>query len=299
MTPPAEIGRKLHSEIDTWPYVLQATHGFKLMTGDEPDLENRRIAQARTVLVAQNLLEQLGISDSAPVVLMKGLEIAYLYPNVVERPFRDLDVLVRDPKTLWDTLVSAQYRPTPKHPLDIDHHHLPALEHPAGFLGVDLHHRPNVPGWVSIDPDLIFATAEPSRSGIPGILRPRDDLHALLIALHCWKSGFARLRDLYDALLLEAVSDRPVQDVASELGLARLWTATTQLAHALLLGEHNKATRTLDRVIDIRRLGRHGNKRTRLIAPYIVAGPVRVSRGHLRDYRIGNEARSSLTPDSR
>ncbi|MBA2282231.1 MAG: nucleotidyltransferase family protein [Acidimicrobiia bacterium] len=293
---PGELLELVGAHIATWAPVVRQRHGFDLLVGDATELARQRRQQARTVLVSEAVLADLGATGAGPVVLMKGLEVAQLYPALTHRPFRDVDVLVRDAPALWQRYVDAGYRPNPRRRVDIDHHHLPALAAPHGPVGVELHHRPNLPAWVQIDAERFFETAQPSRTGIEGVRRPRDDLHALLMAMHGWIGGFARLRDLLDALLLASVSAVPVAETAAELGLRRFWTWTERIAEAELLGRASPLTRGVTRALVPRRAGRSARTRTRVLAPYLVANPIAVTRGHAADYRLGREARRLTAP---
>ena len=127
------------------------------------------------------------------------------------------------------------------------------------------------------------------------MLRPRDDLHALLLALHCWKGGFSKIRDLLDALLLAAVSERDVAGTAADLGLERMWRWTMRLAESELLGRSSRPVTALRKVLSFDRPERRYHKRTRLLMPYLVANPMRVTSGQVRDYRLGQEARRRST----
>lgn len=291
-----ELFALVGAHVATWPPSVQQRHGFDLMIGDATELAGRRRQQARTVLVSEDVLAGLGSTVAGPAVLMKGLEVAQLYPAPTHRPFRDVDLLVRDAPRVWQRCVDAGYRANPKRRFDIDHHHLPALASPSRQIGVELHHRPNLPAWVTIDTELFFDSAQPSRTGIEGIRRPRDDLHSLLMAMHGWIGGFGRLRDLFDALLLASVSSVPVADTAAELGLRRFWTWTERIAEAELLGRASPLTRAVTRALVPRRPGRSTRTRTRVLAPYLVANPIAVTKGHAADYRLGQEARRPATP---
>ena len=76
------------------------------------------------MLIAESELEQLATRHHT-VVLMKGVEAAQLYHAPVQRPFRDLDILVPDAQDLWQDYRERGYRPSPRRRIDIDHHHLP------------------------------------------------------------------------------------------------------------------------------------------------------------------------------
>lgn len=281
---------RMLEHVATWPVERREAHGFGLMYGEPDALTVRRRAHARTVLTAESVLIDLS-QRSARVVVMKGLEAAQLYASPVRRPFRDLDLLVADPQELWDTYHDLGYRPSDRRRSDIDHHHLPALAAPNGRLGIEFHIRPNVPAWACVPSALVLETAEPSRTGIEGIMRPRDDLHALLMALHCWKGGFTRLRDLFDALLFASQSQVPVDRTAATLGLGRVWRWTVRFAESELLGLSTPLTRAASRAVLPRRAGLTDRKRTRILSPFLAVDPVRALRGHAIEYRLGREAR--------
>jgi Uncharacterised nucleotidyltransferase len=295
----SELAAAMTERIRSWPLERAAGHGFELMVDDEHAAARRR-AQARTVLLAEHVLAGTAELTGGRVVVMKGVEVAQLYPAIVHRPFRDVDLLVDDARTLWDRYVERGYRSRPSRRADIDHHHLPALVAPVGRIGLEIHLRPNTPGWAEIDPAWVIETAEPSRTGIGGVWRPRDDVHAVLLALHAWKGGFTRQRDLYDAVLLAAASEIPVERTAGQLGLGRCWAWTLRFAEALILDRADRRTRAMASALLPHRAGVTDRKRVRLVAPYLVAGPVRVTRGHLAERRLGKEARgdgaSSVSP---
>jgi Uncharacterised nucleotidyltransferase len=289
----SDLVSRVATHLATWPAARRQSHGFELLVGEPAQVHQARLLQARRVLVAEHLVQVIRPLTDRPLVLMKGLEVAQLYPACTQRPFRDVDVLMSHGRQLWDQLVAAGYVSDPKHSLDIDHHHLPSLIEPSGTVGLEIHGRPNLPRWAPIDVEFILETAEPSRTGIVGVSRPRDDVHALLIALHCWKGGFTRLRDLLDALLLDSVSAVPVEGTAKELGLGRMWRWTQRLAAAQLLGESSAATRVVGSVLLPRRFGVVDRNRTRLVAPYLVTSPWTATRAHAGDIRLGRQARSA------
>lgn len=293
---PLELVGQMRTTLDEWPIDRVEHAGFGLCVGQPDVLARRRRAHARAVLAAEHALIEIRSCSEQPVVLMKGLEVAQIYPSPTHRPFRDVDALMPAPSPVWHELVSRGFRQNPRRRFDIDHHHLPALVGPDGIVGIELHHRANLPAWATIPVDLILTTAEPSRTGIAGIQRPRDDVHALLMAMHGWKGGFTRLRDLFDALLLASVSEVPVEDTAAELGLTRFWRWTTRFAETALLGRSTALSRRVAQVILPTGHTLAERKRVRLLAPYLVANPVRVTRGHLAEFRLGREARRPSAP---
>lgn len=284
-----DLFEEMRTHVESWSQARRGRAGLDLIGADRT--EARRL-HARSVLIAQDLLEAMA-RDHPGIVLMKGLEVAQLYPSPLQRPFRDVDVLLHDPQPAWEQLVSRGFRASPRRRIDLPgHHHLPALVSPHGLVGVEIHQRPNAPAWAGLPTDLVIGTAQPSRTGIEGLLRPRDDLHALLMALHCWKSGFSRVRDLFDALALDAVADVPVTATAKQLDLSRFWAWTQRLGETEVLGRRPTAATSVGRRL-LPRSGTRGEcTRARLIAPYLIKGPVRVTRSHLGDLRLGRAARA-------
>jgi hypothetical protein len=283
--------------VGQWPAYRRDDHGFGLLCGSAPELAERRRHHARKILLTTATLEQLASRTEEPMVIMKGLEVAQLYSSPLHRPFQDLDLLVLDPERHWHDAVTLGYRPSPYRRMDIDHHHLPPLAHPAGGLGVEFHIRPNVPGWMGLDRALIFDTAVASRLPIANVLRPRDDIHALLLAGHCWKGGFARLRDLLDALLLSSSSGALLNATNYELGLDRFWEWTVKLAEAELLGQSSLRSSLMRRALRLDRPSRRQRKFARVVAPYFVSNPMRVTRVHMADHRLGRAARAGRNPN--
>lgn len=264
-------------------------HGFaSLVLPPDETFEARRL-HARRLLVAEDVLDRLVGSDSPGLVLMKGLEVAQLYPTPLHRPSRDLDLLAADPTQTWNAVRAMGFEPNPARRADIDHHHLPALGDPTATLGVEVHLRPNVPGWAELSADLVRATARPSRTGREGLLRPRDDVHALLMAMHAWSGGFTKLRDLFDMCLLAVGSEVPVERTARDLGLERCWRLTQRLARSVLLGEPPPPL--LQRIARPDTTGIERRRTVRLVAPFVVAPPWRVAASHLRAARLARSAR--------
>lgn len=292
-----ELLAHVKDQVAHWPESRRVSHGLDLLSESAGAGDRRRI-QAKVALVSQDILIDLGDTEPDRYVLMKGLEVAQLYPSVVQRPSGDVDLLALDPSATWTRLVECGYRQSTWRWDGADHHHLPALEDPLGVVGVELHRRPNAPLWSHISTDLIMSTAEPSRTQIPGILRPRDDLHALLMALHCWKGGFSRMRDLLDAMLLANASRVPVERTARALGLARLWKWSNLIAKQQLLGESTPARQIVARALRIENDRCRTNNWARVAAPYVVANPVAVTAEHFRDQRSSRSARRQFDPKS-
>lgn len=288
----SEVFERVTAVVSTWPEQRRWSHGFGLVVGTDDVAVKARRRHARTVLVGEQILTDLAQHNNGDrVVIFKGREVAALYPRVVMRHFRDLDLLVREPEDSWQWLVDRGFRQNPNRSRDIDHHHLPAVLDPLGQIAVEVHHQVNAPVWARFDSDLVTEECAPSRTGIDGIMRPRDDLHAIVMALHCWKGGFTRLRDLFDSLLLAAVADRDVAETADSMGLGRMWALSVRIAHHHLYGEPDRGAELVTRTLLPRRAGISDRTRTRVLLPFLVANPVRVTQSHLAERRLGAAAR--------
>jgi hypothetical protein len=290
------LRRRIEVAVASFPQRSIDVGGFGLLVGDPTSLRARRRAHARTVLLAQDALAEIVALSDQPVVLMKGLEVAELYERPTMRPFRDVDVLCADPSALWSALSERGYRHRASRRSDIDHHHLPALASPRGRIGVEVHVRPNTPAWANVPLTRLTLAAPPSRTGVDGLLRPPDDVHALLMALHCWKGGFVRLRDAYDAVLLASVSESDVESAAESLGLGAMWRWTIRFIDTELLRSGRPSHRLAARLALPGEAGVSGRRRARLLAPFLCNGPVAVVRSHATEYRLGRSARQVPTP---
>ena len=144
----ADLFDEVRRRVVTWSPERSQASGLGLLLESSAS-HSGRMRQARRILATEYILESL-VSPARPVMLMKGLEVACLYPSRVERPFRDIDLLVSDPRSTWDELVAHGYRQHPNRRIDIEHHHLPPLADPTGTIGVEVHSRPNLPMWARI-----------------------------------------------------------------------------------------------------------------------------------------------------
>lgn len=205
---------------------------------DIPDPLGRDERTAALVALAiPALLRRVRAAVDGPLMLMKGPEVAALYPDALQRPCVDLDLLAADPHDAHRALLAAGF-PVLE---DIDwpgsHHHLPPLEWPGLPVAAEVHIRPNwIDGMRPPPVDELFEAAGPSRLGVPGLLAPGSEHHALLLATHAWAHRpLGRLGDLIDveALSLEADETR-LDAVARDWGCTRLWRSTRRAADDVL-----------------------------------------------------------------
>lgn len=198
------------------------------------------IAIGRTA-AAEEVLQLAREAYEGRLLVLKGPEVALRYPDPTLRTFTDLDLLADNPEAAQRALLAAGFRPIGRY---AEHyytglHHLQPLELP-GSAGpwVEIHRRPNWVDWAEPPrTEELFATAVPSRTGVPGLLALPDEYHALVLAAHSWtEMPLRRVLDLVDVLAVTHDADRArIRALASAWHLTRLWRTTIEVADALLL----------------------------------------------------------------
>ena len=191
-------------------------------------------------MLAPALVQQIRDAVDGDIVLLKGPEVAALYPAGGRR-FSDVDVLVPDAPAAQAALLRAGFTEAEELADLDDHHHLFPLRLPSIWLGVEVHSTPNWPLRRGPEPPLdeIFAAAVPSALGIEGVSAPRRDHHALLLAAHAWRhQPLHLLRDLLDiAAVAEGIAERELRQTAERWGIGRLWRTTWAAVGAVFYGE--------------------------------------------------------------
>ncbi len=196
------------------------------------DVADQWRSRAMISLSARTLLERVRDAYDGRLLLMKGLEVASLYPDPMDRPFRDLDILVDEPELAQTRLINAGFVQLG----DRAPHHLPALFWPGVPILIELHSRPKTPPWVpELSAGMIFDHAIASRTGIAGVLAPDPAAHAVLLAAHSWAHDpLRRLGDVVDIAAALHDADRSTTTVcAREWGWDRLWTAMVTVTDAV------------------------------------------------------------------
>ena len=189
-------------------------------------------------MAAQIVLEKARSAIEGPVVVFKGPVLAGLYPDPVLRPFRDLDLLVRDAETAQAALLAAGFVPIGNEDeYYLERHHLRPLRWPKLPLVVEVHRRPEWPKW-SRPPSAeeIIGGSEPADVGVPGLLAPSRVHHALLVAAHSWSEvPLRRALDLVDvSALSQGLDPEEIRQLATEWDVRGVWDTTKAAADALL-----------------------------------------------------------------
>jgi len=224
-------------------------HGLQLLAAERWRQLGRPIPEqlrhdhqlaAAVTLTAPLVLERVRAAVTGPVVLMKGPEVAALWPTPQSRPYSDVDLLVEDAAQAQHALLAAGFRPVGDPRLYIDIHHLRPLLAPGLAVAVEVHDRPKWIEGLDAPPTAdLLAAAVPSTVGPQGIqtLPPRQ--HALVLAAHSWAHvPLARISHLLDVALVSRLSEADeLRALAREWGLERAWAATDSAADALFVGK--------------------------------------------------------------
>jgi hypothetical protein len=198
-----------------------------------PHIADEARRRAILALTARTVLERVRDAYDGGLLLMKGLEVASLYPHPKDRPFRDLDILAEDPEDAQTRLISAGFVEFG----DRAPHHLRRLVWPDVPVLIELHSRPKTPEWVpELSAAMVFSRATASRTSIAGLLAPDPAAHALLLAAHGWAHDpLRRLGDVIDIAAVLRHADRSTTSVlAREWGLDQLWNATVAVTDGVI-----------------------------------------------------------------
>jgi hypothetical protein len=200
------------------------------------------IAEQRTLaaisLAIPMLLRRVRAASDAPMVLMKGAEVAARWPQPRLRPAKDVDLLVEDADAVQAALLSAGFVEIADPAMYGELHHLCPLGLPGFPLTVEIHRQPHWCDGTPPDIGQIIAAAQPCALGVDGILAPRPDHHAVLLAAHAWAHGpLDRIGPLADvAAMLEESGSEAAAAVAEEWGVSNAWRSTARAIDELLAG---------------------------------------------------------------
>ena len=201
-------------------------------------LEER--AASLSMLSAIPLIERLRESCDQQLVLIKGPEVASIYPGAARR-FWDVDLLTDDATAVQRALVATGFLEVhdPNFDFTPEHHHLQPLKWPTIGLKVEVHAAPNWPERAAPPPiGEILDARVPSALGIDGVFAPTDLHHALILTSHAWRHGPLRsLRDLVDiAAVAATVDERELARTAAAWGVSRVWNTTRRAIEAIFYG---------------------------------------------------------------
>ena len=204
----------------------------------EEAAESERLGAAFALAADAHVARARGVV-AGPLLVVKGPEVAALYPDPATRVSRDVDLVAPDPEAAQRQLLAAGFAEAGSADYYADAAHLVPLAWPGLPVEVEVHGRPNWPPWLEApSAEALLEGAVPSATGVNGLLAPAPERHALVLAAHAWTHGpLTRLRDLLDVALMTAEADRAeIEHVAAAWGLTNLWRTTDAIAAALFLG---------------------------------------------------------------
>jgi hypothetical protein len=230
-----------------------AAHCLRARERPVPSALERDARQARAAWMASRpLLERIRSLCDGPLVLIKGAEVAALYPERA-RSFSDLDILCPDANAVHAALLAGGFVEVDDPEVyTVDQHHLRPLQWPGIWLWVEVHLRPLWPRELRPPSmDDIVSSAVPSATGVAGISAPAPAHHAVILASHSWVTmPLGNLRDLVDVAAVAAQTDEATLAAAArQWGVDRLWRTTYKAASGLLGGG--------DRTVAVRVWARH------------------------------------------
>ena len=202
-------------------------------------LQIEELAAMHKGLSVKPVMQRIRDAYDGELAVLKGPDVATLYPATGLRPSADLDVLAQDAERAQRACVAAGFEPVGFNDDEYFEglHHLRPLRLPGHHdLVVEIHRRPNWVDWA--DPPTageILDSAVRSSIGIDGVLGVHPAHHAVLVAAHSWgERPLRRVSDLLDAALLAETSGRGnAEKVAARWNLDRLWRTTLQVADSL------------------------------------------------------------------
>jgi Uncharacterised nucleotidyltransferase len=217
-----------------------AARRLRALGRDVPDeaAESERLGAA-FALAAEAHLARARAAVEGPLLIVKGPEVAALYPDPATRVSRDVDLVVPDPGNAQRRLLAAGFAEAGSAEYYAEAAHLVPLAWPGLPVEVEVHGRPNWPPWlVAPSAEALLEGAVPSAVGVEGLLAPSPERHALVLAAHAWTHGpLTRLRDLLDVALVTARTNREeIEQLADDWGMGRLWRTTDAIATALFVG---------------------------------------------------------------
>jgi Uncharacterised nucleotidyltransferase len=217
-----------------------AARRLRALGRDVPEeaAESERLGAAFALAADAHLARARAVVEG-PLLVVKGPELAALYPDPATRVSRDVDLVAPDPEAAQRQLLGAGFALAGSADYYAGAAHLVPLAWPGLPVEVEVHERPNWPPWLAAPTaEMLLEGAVPSATGVQGLLAPSPERHALVLAAHAWTHGpLTRLRDLLDVALMTARGDRAeIERLAEAWGMTRLWRTTDAIAEALFLG---------------------------------------------------------------
>jgi hypothetical protein len=191
------------------------------------DIERLALGAAYASVTSAPLLERIVEILQEPVLVLKGPEVARLYPERNLRTYGDLDLLVSDLPAAERRLIDAGFAELMPGRKIEGHHH----DSPLGLTGmalmIELHRDPGWLSWLTPPANVeLLRAAVPSATRVAGALALPLEQQALFLASHAWRHGpYTSLIHLIDIELARQQTDsRTIAELAQRWGIERVWT---------------------------------------------------------------------------
>ncbi|MCA9860833.1 MAG: nucleotidyltransferase family protein, partial [Thermomicrobiales bacterium] len=191
-----------------------------------PDIERLALGAAYASVTAGPLLEKVAGIVQEPILLLKGPEVAKLYPERALRTFGDLDMLVSDYPSAERRLIEAGFSELYPNRRIEGHHHGSPLGYGSLALMVELHRDPGWLRWLTPPSNTeLMRSAIPGVNAIDGVFALPLEQQALYLASHAWRHGpYTSLIHLIDIELIRQQTDPALIDqLARRWGIERVW----------------------------------------------------------------------------
>lgn len=211
------------------------THGlgpiaaWRMRQRGEPvpkEIERLALGAAYASVTAAPLLQKVIDILQEPVLVLKGPEVARLYPERTLRTYGDLDLLVMDLPRAERALIDAGFTElAPGSKVPGKHHDSP-LQFAGLALAIELHRDPGWLPWVTPPShrELLSSPFE-SSTRVSGAVALSMEQQALYLANHAWRHGpYTSLIHLVDIELIRQQADpAAINALARSWGLERIW----------------------------------------------------------------------------
>jgi hypothetical protein len=197
-----------------------------------PDIERLAMGAAYASVTATPLLQKVVDILQEPVLVLKGPEVARLYPERTLRTYGDLDLLVADLPSAERRLIEAGFFELMPGKKIEGHHHDSPLGLGSMALKIELHRDPGWLRWLTPPADReLFQTAVPSVTGVANTYALPDEQLALYLASHAWRHGpYTSLVHLIDIELVRQRTDpERLQELARLWGIEKVWASLCEM----------------------------------------------------------------------
>ena len=193
---------------------------------------------AIAAITAPRVLERIADAYPRSAIVLKGPEVAALYPAPGMRNYGDIDVLVEDPEAAQSALIEAGFEPIGDPSLYVGTQHMRPLRPPDMPLLVEIHSRPLAVRHTVLLTCRSFSTPPDRRSRESTECSRYTACHVLMLAVHSWAhEPLRRLRDIVEiAAMAEDADRREIERLAHRWGVQELWRTTARVIDAVFSG---------------------------------------------------------------